>query len=113
VYIRPALFASLRLLATERCILSTVLIAIIATKNAEAVRAEPILGALRIETAIIPDPNTPVVLTIVAPFTVLVIDALFTFTGLLATVRCIFCAVLLISATFFADVDITIAVLRA
>jgi hypothetical protein len=77
------------------------------------VRAEPILGTLRIETAIIPDPNTPVVITIVATFTVLVIHTLFTFTGLLAAVWCIFCTVPAVSAPLFTDVDIAIAVLRA
>jgi hypothetical protein len=75
--------------------------------------AEPVLRTLRIVNTIEAHPSTFVVITIVTLITVLIEYAFFAFACLLAAVWCRICAVLVVSAAFFADVYITILVLRA
>jgi hypothetical protein len=114
MFVRPALFTFACLLAAVGRVLTAVLITQVTTENAEvALVAEPVLWTLRITTAIEPYPNAFVPVTIIAIVTVLIKYTFFAFACFLATVWCILCTVPVVSATFFADVNITIAVLRA
>lgn len=74
---------------------------------------KPIWGTFRIPTTIEPHPNTFVVIAIVASVTVRIIDTFLTHARFLAAVWCRICAVLVISASFFAPVKITILVFGA
>jgi hypothetical protein len=78
-----------------------------------ALVAEPVLRTLWIVNAIEAHPSTFVIITIVTLFAVRIEYAFFAFACLLATVWRVLSTVLVISAAFFADVYITILVLRA
>jgi hypothetical protein len=74
---------------------------------------KPIQGTILIPATIKPYPNTFVVIAIIASVTLFIKDTFFAFACFLAAVwRCLR-TVLLIAASFFAPIYITILVLRA